>query len=564
MNELIEINIGNEPIEIELPGGARGLKGEIGSQGPVGPQGPQGLQGPQGIKGDTGEKGADGQDGISPVITTEQTPTGATITITDAQGTNTVTLTNGAKGDKGDQGDRGLQGEQGIQGIQGEKGETGSQGPQGPQGTPFIIKKTYQSIAEMQTDFNNMEENDYVMIASSVEIEDNAKLYMRGSSQWIFISDFSGATGIQGEQGPQGIQGPQGEQGPQGIQGIQGVQGEQGIQGYSIGSVAKTSGTSTPGTTDTYTMYLDDTNNTPAGTFNVYNGEDGCTIDDEVTSSTKTWSSAKINEDATVTEKGKEFTIESIEAPLADLKIYGDTEQDSIPTPSIPVEVESVTGKQYININNNMYELDLGNIELCKIGNYQDYIYKDSGKWYKYKVIEKIILDENTIFTTDSVPTNNPRRFITTYQGKILAPPDNNTKAQAFSNVGIVTATDTALATNSGVAIHPIGNIYIDGDTYSNITNTNVILYAILTIPIVEEITNTTLISQLEAVSTIDGTNNITVTSSGVVPDIEVTAYTNSFNGNIEYLYKKSADLSSSVGDISTVLSNLVTVGGGS
>lgn len=65
----------------------------------------------------------------------------------------------------------------------------------------------------MQADFDNMEVNDYVMIASSVELEDNAKLYTKTETEWVFITDFSGATGIQGEQGPQGIQGIQGERG---------------------------------------------------------------------------------------------------------------------------------------------------------------------------------------------------------------------------------------------------------------------------------------------------------------------------------------------------------------
>lgn len=79
-----------------------------------------------------------------------------------------------------------------LQGVQGQRGE---------QGEPFTIKKTYSSIAEMNADFNNMQLGDYVMIASTVEIEDNAKLYTRGASQWIFITDFSGATGIRGETG---------------------------------------------------------------------------------------------------------------------------------------------------------------------------------------------------------------------------------------------------------------------------------------------------------------------------------------------------------------------------
>lgn len=89
----------------------------------------------------------------------------------------------------------------------------GPQGVAGPQGEAFKIKKTYSSVEAMQADLNNMQVGDYVMITSSVEVEDNAKLYARAETEWVFITDFSGATGIQGEQGPQGIQGIQGERG---------------------------------------------------------------------------------------------------------------------------------------------------------------------------------------------------------------------------------------------------------------------------------------------------------------------------------------------------------------
>lgn len=124
----------------------------------------------------------------------------------------------------------------------------GPQGVQGPQGEAFKIKKTYPSIESMQNDFDNMEVGDYVMIATSIELEDNAKLYYRAETELVFITDFSGATGIQGEQGPQGIQGIQGEKGAQGIQGIQGIQGEKGIDGkdgknYSVEVVESTTTT---------------------------------------------------------------------------------------------------------------------------------------------------------------------------------------------------------------------------------------------------------------------------------------------------------------------------------
>ena len=117
------------------------------------------------------------------------------------------------KGDTGEKGDKGDKGDQGVQGIQ---------GVQGPQGEAFNIYKTYSTIAEMNADKANVEEGKFVMIVSNVEDPDNAKLYVKGSTDFVFLTDMSGATGIQG---------PKGEQGIQGIQGIQGDKGEKGDKG---------------------------------------------------------------------------------------------------------------------------------------------------------------------------------------------------------------------------------------------------------------------------------------------------------------------------------------------
>ena len=65
-------------------------------QGPQGPQGVQGIQGPQGEQGIQGPAGADGADGISPTATVVRTQNGATITITDVQGTTTADVYDGS------------------------------------------------------------------------------------------------------------------------------------------------------------------------------------------------------------------------------------------------------------------------------------------------------------------------------------------------------------------------------------------------------------------------------------------------------------------------------------
>lgn len=141
-------------------------------------------------------------------------------------------------------------------------------------GDAFTIVKTYPSIQAMEDDYNNPEvkTGQFVMIdTGNVENEEDSRLYLKGDTEWKFISDLSGAQGIQGlsayqvavqhgfegteaewlislkgekgetgpkgdkgdtgEKGATGERGPQGLQGERGLQGIQGEQGEQGIQG---------------------------------------------------------------------------------------------------------------------------------------------------------------------------------------------------------------------------------------------------------------------------------------------------------------------------------------------
>lgn len=141
-------------------------------------------------------------------------------------------------------------------------------------GDAFTIVKTYSSVQAMEDDYNNPEVKigQFVMIdTGDVENEEDSRLYLKGDTEWKFISDLSGAQGIQGlsayqvavqhgfegteaewlislkgekgetgpkgdkgdtgEKGATGERGPQGLQGERGLQGVQGEQGEPGIQG---------------------------------------------------------------------------------------------------------------------------------------------------------------------------------------------------------------------------------------------------------------------------------------------------------------------------------------------
>lgn len=69
-----------------------------------------GDDGAPGAPGKPGDKGDPGADGYSPSAKVEQTAEGATVSITDKDGTTTATIRNGAKGDPGDKGDPGADG----------------------------------------------------------------------------------------------------------------------------------------------------------------------------------------------------------------------------------------------------------------------------------------------------------------------------------------------------------------------------------------------------------------------------------------------------------------------
>ena len=161
-------------------------------------------------------KGEKGDDGVSAT----HSWSGTTLTITSASGTSSADL-------KGEKGDQGIQGEQGIQGVQGE------QGLKGDKGDPFSISKVYTSVNAMNSGFaiDGVQEGGFVVIETgNVNDADNAKLYIKGTTKYEFLTDLSGAQGIQGPQGEQGIQGVQGIQGEKGLDG---AKGDKGDPGYS-------------------------------------------------------------------------------------------------------------------------------------------------------------------------------------------------------------------------------------------------------------------------------------------------------------------------------------------
>jgi hypothetical protein len=163
-----------------------------------------------------GGNGEPGADGFSPVAKVTQTSTGATITITDKDGTTTATIVNGKDGADGKDGKDGAQG---IQGEQGPKGDTGAQGNPGKDGTDGKDGSNGKDGVSATHSWNGT-----TLTITSASGTSSANL--------------KGEKGDKGDQGIQGIQGVQGEKGDTGAPGSNGADGKDGANATITGATA--------------------------------------------------------------------------------------------------------------------------------------------------------------------------------------------------------------------------------------------------------------------------------------------------------------------------------------
>lgn len=147
-------------------------------------------------------------------------------------------------------------------------------------------------------------------------------------------------------------------------------------------------------------------------------------------------------------------------------------------------------------------------IELCKIGTYQDYIYKDNGYWYKYGVIAKKVLNGSESYnflerTGVNVFANNGTYASTIYKSAS----NKNIISDCFKSVKDAdgNVANSIRSNNSGQVFIAIPNTESIAQSVSAFTNwlasNNVTTYYILATPVITQITDTTLIEQLEALT---------------------------------------------------------------
>lgn len=162
------------------------------------------------------------------------------------------------------------------------------------------------------------------------------------------------------------------------------------------------------------------------------------------------------------------------------------------------------------------YEVNLGNIELCKIGDYQDYIYKSSGKWYVRKETSKANLatdrtslgkiGSGTGFRGFTVSVNTSAN-VRTGDGSVVIPLFCNMLACTNRNTTYNTGSQNSISAGTTSDYYkdfffdpaPINDYSIaNAETWLN--NNPIIVYYPLATPTDTEITNEALVAQLEAI----------------------------------------------------------------
>ena len=187
------------------------------------------------------------------------------------------------------------------------------------------------------------------------------------------------------------------------------------------------------------------------------------------------------------------------------------------------------------------YAVNLGDIELCKIGDYQDKIYKENGNWYKHSEIGKVVLDGTNIKVSKvNVIGNSKNGFgfdfdnslrttgginLNYYCDKLLS--KTRTEVYTNSNQGICPpATNDYYGTGCFLYIEECGD-YTKEQMGTYLSSKPITLYFPLATPTITEITDTTLIEQLDNLEnaySYDTQTNITQTNDDMPFILDVEA----------------------------------------
>jgi len=193
-----------------------------------------------------------------------------------------------------------------------------------------------------------------------------------------------------------------------------------------------------------------------------------------------------------------------------------------------------------------IYPIVLGELKLYKIGEYQDYLYKENSNWYKYNAIGKKVLNGTETWSkADSVMSGSTRFYVNfndiinnsnDVDSEIIYVTSNKFQSTYWLDMYQLNVTNKFLISNINNSAPSVKRIVIRID--SNLANdsatlktwlstNNVIVYYVKSTGTTTQITDTTLISQLDAIEKAksdENQTNITQTNADLPFIISATA----------------------------------------
>ena len=186
-------------------------------------------------------------------------------------------------------------------------------------------------------------------------------------------------------------------------------------------------------------------------------------------------------------------------------------------------------------------------IELCKIGDYQDYIYKANGNWYKHAEIGKVVLDGtedwsnwaagSKINTLAFRVLNYPTDIIDTTSTAVPSYRLKSSHFKVYPQSTLYSTDMVGLGTvNKSLYFRILASDLSSGDVtgWSNWVSThNPSVYYALATPTDTQITDADLIADLEALASAQlATGQNTITSSTPMPNLDAILTIEAFNNN--------------------------------
>ena len=196
----------------------------------------------------------------------------------------------------------------------------------------------------------------------------------------------------------------------------------------------------------------------------------------------------------------------------------------------IKVQVEEGEATTYEPYTGESYPVSLGDIELCKIGDYQDSIVKDNGKWYLNKQIGKYTITDSDISLISSYWYNTYGQYGAGILKSNLGLPETSTNRQSLCNMSKKIDGQSYINNNTYIFNANANYVFFfssDFDTkeHANGKLVGANVYFNLDTPTYTEIEDTTLINQLETIKkSYEGQTNITQTNTDLPFIINATA----------------------------------------